>query len=64
MVATPYILHESVAKGNVGFQFYIYVIPILSLAFVVWALASRKLADGPKRATMVAAILLACGSMA
>lgn len=64
MVATPLILHESVATGNYGFQFFIYVIPVLSLAFVVWAVAGRHLADGPRRAAMVTTILLACGVFA
>jgi hypothetical protein len=35
--------------------------PVLSLAFVAWAVASRRLSDGLRRATMVATILLACG---
>ena len=61
LVATPRILHESVATGNMGFQFFIYAIPVLSLAFVVWAAAGRRLSDGPRRAAMVATILLACG---
>jgi outer membrane protein assembly factor BamB len=64
LITTPYVLHESVAKGNVGFQFYIWVIPILSLAFIAWAVAGRRLADGPRRVAMVATILLACGSLA
>ena len=61
LFATPRLLHESVATGNSGLQFFIYAIPMLSLAFVVWAVASRRLADGPRRAAMVATILLACG---
>ena len=61
MVATPRLLHESVAKGNMGFQFFLYVIPVLSLAFVVWAVASRRLSAAPRRAAMIATILLACG---
>ena len=44
-----------------GLMFPVYAIPVLSLAFVVWAVASRGLSDGPRRATMVATILLACG---
>ncbi len=64
MVATTRLLHESVATGNMGFQFFFYVIPVLSLAFVVWAVAGRGLSDGPRRATMVATILLACGVFA
>ena len=60
LIATPRILHESVATGNMGFQFFLYAIPVLSLAFVLWAVASRRLAEGPRRAAMVATILLAC----
>ena len=44
-----------------GMMFVIYAIPVLSLALVAWAVASRRLSDGPRRAAMVAAILLACG---
>ena len=60
LFATPYILHESVATGNMGVQFFLYAIPVLSLAFVVWAVAGRRLSDEPRRAAMVATILLAC----
>jgi outer membrane protein assembly factor BamB len=60
LAATPFLLHESVAKGNQGFQFLL-VLPVLSLAFVVWAVATR-LSKGPRRAAMVATILLACGT--
>jgi outer membrane protein assembly factor BamB len=61
LAATPLILHESVARGNMGFQFFLYAIPVVSLAFVVWAVASRRLSTGPRRVAMVATILLACG---
>jgi len=63
LAATPRLLHESVAQGNMGFQFYLWAIPVLSLAFVVWAVATRRLANGVRRVTMVAAIVLACGSL-
>ncbi len=61
LFATPRFLHESVAKGNMGFQFFFFAIPALSLALVIWAVASRRLSAGPRRATMVATLLLACG---
>ncbi len=61
MFGTSRLIHESIATGMMGFMFVIVAIPLLSLAFVVWAVASRGLADGPRRATMVATILLACG---
>ena len=57
----PGILHESIAKGAMGMLFPILAIPVLSLALVAWAVASRRLSDGPRRAAMVASILLACG---
>ncbi|MEE8523541.1 MAG: PQQ-binding-like beta-propeller repeat protein, partial [Thermoanaerobaculia bacterium] len=64
LVATPRILHVSIATGNMGMMFPLYAIPVLSLAFVVWALASRRLAARPRRVAMVATILLACGGWA
>jgi outer membrane protein assembly factor BamB len=64
LVATPRILHESIRTGAMGFLFFLYAIPFLSLAFVVWAVASRRLSDRPRRVAMVATILLACGGWA
>ena len=61
MVATSRILHESIATAQMGLTFFIYAIPVLSLAFVIWAVASRHLSSGVRRVTMVATILLACG---
>jgi outer membrane protein assembly factor BamB len=55
--ATWSLRHESMGP----FWLFLYAIPILCLAFVAWAVASRRLADGPRRATMVATVLLACG---
>ncbi len=61
LVATQRILHESIATAGMGVSFFILAIPVLSLAFVIWAVAGRRLPDGPRRAAMVATILLACG---
>ena len=61
LVATPRLLHESLATAGMGVLFFIYAIPVLSLAFVVLAVASRHLSRGPRRAAMVVTILLACG---
>jgi outer membrane protein assembly factor BamB len=63
LVATKQVVHESIAGGGMGMLLYIYAIPVLSLALVVWAVASRRLSlsNGPRRALLVAAILLACG---
>ncbi len=58
--ATPYILDPSIATGMMGMMFYIYAIPGVSLALVLWAAFSRGLARGPRLASMAAAIVLAC----
>src|SRR5215213_4853737 len=39
-----------------------YAIPVLSLAFVGWAVATRNLPDRVRQVTMVATILIACGA--
>src|SRR5438445_5560404 len=59
--ATSRIIDKSIATGAQGMLFPILAIPVVSLALVVWAVATRRLSDGPRRATMVATILLASG---
>jgi len=57
LFATMRINHESM-----GLLWLIgYGIPVLCLAFVAWAAASRRLSDRLRHVTMVATILLACG---
>jgi len=57
LVATWQINHESM-----GLMWCLgYAVPVLTLALVAWAVASRRLADGARRATLVATILLTCG---
>jgi outer membrane protein assembly factor BamB len=38
-----------------------YAIPVLCLAFVIWAVATRRLANNVRQATMIATIVIACG---
>src|SRR5580658_3313406 len=61
MFATSRLIDVSIAKGMMGLAFPIYAIPVLCLAFVVWSVATRRLAAGVRRITMAATILLACG---
>ena len=61
VAATPRILHQSIVGGMMGMMFRIYVIPGLTLALVVWAVISRALSVGARRAALAAAILIACG---
>ncbi|MEM7585143.1 MAG: PQQ-binding-like beta-propeller repeat protein [Acidobacteriota bacterium] len=64
IMATPTILHESIATGNMGFMFPIFVIPVLSLALVAWAVTTRQWPDAPRRLALVAAIFIACAGWA
>ena len=64
LVATSRILHESIAGGMMGMMFPMYAFPPLCIAFVAAVAAGRRLSDGPRRAAMAAAILLACGAWA
>jgi outer membrane protein assembly factor BamB len=61
LLVTRRILHVSIATGMMGMMFVLYSIPVLSLALVAWAVASRRLTGGLRRATLVATILIACG---
>jgi outer membrane protein assembly factor BamB len=60
LAATPRILHESVATGMMGMMFFVYAVPVMSIAFVAWAVATRRLPDPVRRVTMVATIVAAC----
>src|SRR5215469_15020598 len=62
LFATLQIVHPSIANGAMGMLLPFYAIPVLSLALVCWAVASRRLSSGLRRASMVATILLACGA--
>jgi len=59
---TPRFLHESIAKGNMGMQFFGNAMPILGVAFVAWAVTTRRLSDRTRRITMAATLLLTCGA--
>ena len=61
LAITSQILHKSIATANMGLMFPIFSIPVLSLAFVVWAVASRRLTRRLQRITMVGAILFSTG---
>ena len=61
LYATSRIIDKSIATGAMGMLFPILAIPVLALAFVAWAVATRCLSDAVRRAAMVATILLACG---
>lgn len=61
LFATSRLVHVSIRTGGMGMLFYVYAIPVLCLALVAGAAAGHRFSAGPRRAAIVAAILLACG---
>jgi outer membrane protein assembly factor BamB len=62
LFATKRFVDVSIATGAMGMLFPMLAIPVVGLAFVVWAVATRNLPDRLRRITMAATILLACGA--
>jgi outer membrane protein assembly factor BamB len=60
---TSLVVHPSISNGMMGMMLYVYSIPVLSLGLVVWAVVSRGFSTGLRRASMVAAIAIACGTL-
>jgi outer membrane protein assembly factor BamB len=60
VVAMRPMVHESIRGGMMGMMLIIYSVPVLGLAIVVWAVATHRLSTPIRRASLVAAILLAC----
>src|SRR5260370_298644 len=51
LLATSRFVHESIAGAGMGMLLYILAIQVQSLALVAWAVASRRLSSGPRRAS-------------
>ncbi|MGD0340932.1 MAG: PQQ-binding-like beta-propeller repeat protein [Bacteroidales bacterium] len=61
LAATSQFLHKSIETAMMGMMFAVYSIPVLCLAFVAWAVASRRFSVMLRRVTMVFTILIASG---
>ncbi len=61
LYTTSQIIHTSLATAGQGMFFGIYAIPLLSLAFVVWAVVTQRFSNSVRRVTMILTILVACG---
>jgi len=62
VIATRLLVHPSIANAGMGKMMYIFAIPVMSLALVSWAAATRRMAIGSRRSWMVVAILLGCAT--
>jgi len=63
LMATSRVVHPSIANGMMGMMLFVFGIPLLGLALVGSLVAGRHFADGPRRALVVAGIVLACGGL-
>jgi outer membrane protein assembly factor BamB len=64
LVATWRVVHVSIATGMMGLMVPVVGTPFLSLVLVVWATASRGFSTVTRWATLVGAMVLACGGLA
>jgi outer membrane protein assembly factor BamB len=63
--ATRFIVHPSIRGGMMGNMLVIYLaIPAMAVALVVWAVATRGLTTGRRRAALAVIVLLTCGAFA
>jgi len=59
--AASRLIDKSIATGMMGFMFPMFAVPVLCLALVAGAAVGSRLSTGPRRLSLVTAILLACG---
>jgi len=59
--ATSHFIDRSISHSLMGMMFAIYSIPVISLAFVVWAVTTRHLSNKVRRLSMIVTILIASG---
>jgi hypothetical protein len=61
LLVTSRFVDKSIATGAMGMLLPMLAIPVLSLALVVGAVVGGRFADGPRRAIVAAALVIACG---
>lgn len=61
LFVTYRLVHPSIAGGAMGFLLPVMALPVVSVALVAWAVATRRLAATSRRLSMVVVILLAFG---
>ncbi|HPG39384.1 MAG TPA: PQQ-binding-like beta-propeller repeat protein [bacterium] len=62
IIGTIPLLHQSIARGGMGMLFPILALPIICVAFVVWAVVSRRFTKRLRLITMAATIIIATGA--
>ena len=62
MLVTFRFLHVSIATGMMGYMFVVFAVPIVALALVAWAVATRHWRPASRRAALAIVVLAACGA--
>src|SRR5262245_35985332 len=60
LFATYPVIYISLQNGAMGFLFYFLAVPVSCVALVIWAVVTRRLSDGVRRAALVGTVLLVC----
>src|SRR5688572_16952676 len=63
VIAIGPLLDPSIANGMMGFMPYVYSMPLLCVALVIWAATTRNLSTRGRTASLASAFLLACGTL-
>jgi hypothetical protein len=61
LILSANLVGEPAFTGVQGLMFFIYSVPALSLAFVVWAFVSARLPDRIRCLLMIISIVMTCG---
>jgi outer membrane protein assembly factor BamB len=62
VAVTTRLVHLSISNALMGYMLFVYSVPALSLALVGSLVVSRRLSTGLRRASMAAAIVIACAT--
>jgi outer membrane protein assembly factor BamB len=60
---TPRFAHPSIAFGMMGYMTFVYAVPVVTLALVVWAIFTQGRAGTARWISMVVVLVLAAGSL-
>jgi outer membrane protein assembly factor BamB len=61
MFVTYRLIHISIKGGAMGYLFPFLAVPVMCIALVAWAAATRNFSDKIRRLSLVATIVIVCG---
>src|SRR5262249_59000943 len=61
LFVTKRFVDKSISNAGMGMMLPLYGVQVVSVALVIWAVATSRLSHTARRVTMAVAILLACG---